>query len=347
MSASSSTVTEVQVTHCRKMGGHTDWVQNIIHLPGRKYIITCSQDGSLRLWDLESGTQIGNDWRDEGSKAGVLTIALSPNGKIVASGNSDRTVRLWDVETGRVIARWSEHTGSVLSVCWSPDGRRTVSGSRDGTARVWDVESGKTVLGPIMTGHRTVYVVAYSPDGTKIATGGDKENSVKIWDSMSGELLASTNKQPESVWSMAWTSDGKRLVYGGNIRSIRIFDTVTWQEIATLNHENISTIALSPNNRLLASASWDRTAHLWNLETNLIVGSPLQHENDVNHATFSTDGTLLVTACKDGNLYVWDIHTMLDVRRPLLTMLNDFNIALLGSSCTFLPVPATRSPLTS
>src|SRR5437588_4864991 len=119
------------------MRGHTDNVMGVVHLPNGRSIITCSTDGSLRRWDLESGAQIGDDWRDEKDETEVVCIALSPNGKAVASGSSDGTVRLWNVETEKVIAKWAGHTGGVHSVCWSADGERVVSGSYDGTARVW------------------------------------------------------------------------------------------------------------------------------------------------------------------------------------------------------------------
>lgn len=95
---------------------------------------------SLRLWDVESGKQMGEDWRDEGDKERAKTIALSPNG-------NDGTVRLWDVDsTGKVIAKWAGHTENVLRVCWNADDERVLSGSSDGTARVWDVMSGETIL---------------------------------------------------------------------------------------------------------------------------------------------------------------------------------------------------------
>lgn len=71
--------------------GHTAQVRGVVHLNGGQQIITCSRDGSLRLWDLKSSAQIGGDWRDE-NDAGVLSIALSPNGKTVASGSNDRTI---------------------------------------------------------------------------------------------------------------------------------------------------------------------------------------------------------------------------------------------------------------
>lgn len=300
------------------MRGHTKQVVGVAHLPGRQRIITCSFDGSLRLWDLESGAQIGYEWRDEWDKAGVWTMALSPNGKTVASGSEDGTVRLWDVRTRKVIAKWKEHTQAVESVCWSPYGERVVTGSFDGTARVWHVESGGLVQGlnPIETGHQHVYAVSYSPNATRIATCG--RDGIKIWDAKTGKQLTAI-KLHQLVWSLTWTSDEKKLISGSRNGSIRIFDTATWYQIAILHGhtQGIKSITLFPNDRLLASTSWDGTARLWNLDTNLQVGPPLQHEkgSDVQCAAFSADGRLLSTGCEDRNVYVWDIQAIFKLAR--------------------------------
>ena len=292
------------------MRGHTDWVRGVAHLPDGRRIITCSFDGSLRLWEIESGTQIGDD---EELWTVVYTISLSPNGKTVASGSSDGRVILWDVETKKVIARWTGHTNAVTSLCWSADGERVVSGSDDGTIRVWDVESGDTVLGPITTGHQYVYAVIYAPDETKIATGGYKKNASKIWDAKTGNLL-STITLDFPVYSLAWTSDQKKLITG-SYTLIRIIDTATWQQIGILMGHTSAVLSLSlfRNDRLLASGSYDNTARLWNLDPNLPIG-PLRilwHHNAVQSAVISADGKLLVTGCGDHNAYIWDIHTIL------------------------------------
>jgi WD40 repeat protein len=291
---------------------HTAGIRCVVHLLGSRRVITCSEDGSLRQWNLENGAQIGNDWLDEGDDVGVYTIALSPNGKTIAAGSGDGTVRLWDVEMGKVISKLTGHTLTVWTACWSADGGRMVSGSLDGTARVWDVQSGKIVLGQLIkTGHEFVYAVAYSPDMAKIATGGSNENAIKIWDVKTGDLLSAI-EQEEMVFSLAWTSDQQKLISGSENGLIRIFDTA-WQELTILEgHQNlVYAISLCPNDRLLASASWDETARLWNLDTNLQVGSPLQHEDAVNGAAISSDGKLLVTGCDDNNAQVWDVHAIL------------------------------------
>ncbi|KIK32280.1 hypothetical protein CY34DRAFT_814358, partial [Suillus luteus UH-Slu-Lm8-n1] len=306
---SSSTSKTPAIAPSQTMRGHTGWVNGVAHLPDGRLIITCSSDGSLRLWDLKSGTQIGKDWRDEND--GVFSMALSPTGERVASGCNDGKVRLWDVETRKVICKLTGHTRVVWALCWSVDGERVASGSWDGTARVWDVKRGRNIL-TIKTGHHWVWAVTYSPDSSKLATGGNEDDAVKIWDAKTGELL-NTLKHNYIVLSLAWTSDGKKLI-SGSFDPIRIFDTATWQQIGVLDgHTNsVTAISLSPNNCLLASASWDNTACLWNLDTNLPVGPPLHHEDGLRSAALSQDGKLLVTTCKNKNAYAWDVRSILE-----------------------------------
>src|SRR5882757_6060113 len=128
----------------RRFEGHTSLVDDVIHLHGGQRMMTCSWDGSLRMWNLKSGEQIGKDWRDGESQ--LKAIALSPDGKQLASGSYDGAVGLWDIDRGKVTTKWTGHTQMVRSVGWNGDGGRVLSGSDDMTARVWDVESGETIL---------------------------------------------------------------------------------------------------------------------------------------------------------------------------------------------------------
>jgi hypothetical protein len=152
-----------------------------------------------------------------------------------------------------------------------------------------------------------------------IATGGRDKNGIKIWDAKMGKLLsdleisAIEDNEYQTVWCLTWTSDQKKLIAGMEDGLIWIFDTATWQGIAVLDeHEaGVASLTLFPNDRLLASSSYDRTARLWNLDTNLPVGPPLQHEDHVQSAVLSADGKLLSTGCKDNNVYVWDIQAIL------------------------------------
>jgi WD40 repeat protein len=284
-------------------------IGRILHLPGGQRIIICSWDRSVQVWDLETDTQVGEEWEDK--DIGVHTIALSPDSKKVASGSWDGAVKLWNINTGRIIKTWTGHTKGIECVSWSPDGGRVVSGSYDGTFRVWDVENGKTILGPINIGEDDMYslrglrlgvrAVCYSPDAKMIATGG---NRLQIWDANSGESLKSFE---ELSTCLAWTSDGKTLISGRSK-----IDTATWTVLA-LCEDYVSTILLSPNNRILASTSkFEQTAQLWNFETNQPIGKTLYHPDYVESATFSADGKFLVTGCRDDHIYTWDVSAIVE-----------------------------------
>ena len=104
------------------------------------------------------------------------------------------------------------------------------------------------------------------------------------------------------------------LISGSMDRSIRTWNTTTWQQIHVLTGHTsvVCGIAISPNSPILGSASWDYTAQLWNLENGLPIGSPLQHPYNVQCVSFSTDGKLLATGCWDNNAYSWDISGILE-----------------------------------
>ncbi|KAG2757645.1 WD40 repeat-like protein [Suillus brevipes Sb2] len=314
------------ITHHQKFEGHTGIVWGAIHLPGGQRIITCSVDGSLRLWNSKTGKQTGEDWRDGDSP--VWSIALCPDGKKVVSGSLDGAVRLWDIDTGKVVTKWTGHTEGVESVCWSRDGRRVLSGSDDGTARQWEVESEETmpeplenILASIETGHNNVLAVVYSPDTTLIATSGQDgpwtgepiESSVKVWDSKTGKLVATLKGHTDIVWCLAWTKDRKTLISGSFDHSIRTWNTTNWQQTAVLDEHTsvVHAIAISPNDRILASSSYDKTARLWNLDNGQLISSPLQHADDVNCVSFSAGGKQLATGCDDNNAYIWDVAAIL------------------------------------
>jgi len=298
----------------QKFEGHIKEVHGVIHLPDGQRVMTCSIDGSLRVWNLETGGQIGNDWRD--GESGVESISL--NGKKVVSGSKDGGMKIWDLNTGKVITTWTAHTSNVTAVSWSQDGARIMSGCFDGTTRVWDVESGKTIL-EIITGFNNIftYGAIYSPDETMIATGGSnnvEKEFLKIWDAKTGELVKNLKGHTDNVTCLAWTPDGSTLISGSQDHSIRTWNTATWQQIAILTEhtDTVIAIAISPNGRILASAagSEDKTVRLWNLENDHLVASPLQHPNAVYCLSFSTDGKLLATGCRDKNAYAWDMFAI-------------------------------------
>jgi len=291
----------------RKFEGHTGLIRSVIHLTGRQRMVTCSDDGSLQEWNLETGEQIGNGLRDE--ESGVSAAVLSRNGKKIVSGGADGIVRLWDIDASKMLTKWTGHVYFISSVCWNRDGGRILGGCYDGTTMVWDAESGNTILA-IKTVHGAVYSAIYSPDEMMIASGGRSGDNgfISIWDANTGKLIAKPEGHIGNVCCLAWTADGKTLISGSDDSSIRTWNTTTWQQINVLTGHTqvVFALTLSPNGRILASASCDRTARLWNLENSQPIGTPLQHPDAVACVSFSMDGKLLATGCFDNNAYSWD-----------------------------------------
>ncbi|KAG1733753.1 WD40-repeat-containing domain protein, partial [Suillus lakei] len=131
----------------------------------------------------------------------------------------------------------------------------------------------------------------------------DKSIMIEIWDANTTELVATLKGQTSFVHCLAWTTDGKTLISG----------TTTWKEIAVLDAHttSVTAIAISPNGRILASTSSDRTARLWNLDNSQPVGSPLEHANIVTCVSFSANGKLIATGCYDHNAYTWDVSALI------------------------------------
>ncbi|NOT30246.1 MAG: WD40 repeat domain-containing protein [Planctomycetes bacterium] len=109
--------------------------------PDDRWLATGDRDGSVRLWEVESGTLvttlIGHDLQ-------VLTLAFSPDGTRLASGGRDKTIRLWDMRTFAAVGMLGDHTDHVASLAW--DGERLISSSGDDTARIWEPEPVRTRL---------------------------------------------------------------------------------------------------------------------------------------------------------------------------------------------------------
>src|SRR5258706_261554 len=144
--------------------GHAGPIMSVIYLPNGTRVVTGSYDETIRIWDAELGTTIGEPLT--GHNGHVYSFAHSPDGQHIISGSHDCTIRIWDAETGAPVGDPLEgHTDPVMSVAYSPDGQHIISGSCDDTIRIWDAETDAPVGDPLEGHTDWVRSIAYSPDG--------------------------------------------------------------------------------------------------------------------------------------------------------------------------------------
>jgi eukaryotic-like serine/threonine-protein kinase len=111
------------------------------------------------------------------------------------------------------------------------------------------------------------------------------------------------------VWAIAFSPDGKLLATGDDAGLLRLWDTVTGQQIAEMREHKkfIWHVAFSPDGKVLATASGDRTAKLWETATQKEISTLRGHTQRVNAVEFSPDGKRVASSADDSTARVWDV----------------------------------------
>jgi WD40 repeat protein len=112
----------------RQLEGHTEFVLAVAVTPDSRCAVSASDDGTLRLWDLQSGRTIR---QLEGHTEFVLAVAVTPDGCRAVSASDDQTLQLWDLESGKEIAAFTAESG-INSCAVSPDGQTIIAGEYSG-----------------------------------------------------------------------------------------------------------------------------------------------------------------------------------------------------------------------
>ncbi|MCH8047275.1 MAG: PD40 domain-containing protein [Planctomycetes bacterium] len=266
--------------------------------PDGKRIADARDDGSLVLWDAETGDMlrtihIPSKW---GSK-NIFSVAFSPDGKRLACGTG-KLLSVVDTETGEKLLALA-FKGRVYSLAWSPDGKQLAVGNDDfGRSEVplWDAESGQQIK--TLKGHTSrIHAVAWSPDGKLLATAG-YDRVAHIWDVASGESLHSLPHSGQ-IWTVAFSPDGRSLATGTHSSQTTVWDVSTGAKLQSFQGHagRVGSVAWHPDGKRLASASYDGTVKIWKIRAQ--DASP-GFGDDTQRVAWSPDDRLL--ACEtDGD----------------------------------------------
>jgi WD40 repeat protein/tRNA A-37 threonylcarbamoyl transferase component Bud32 len=232
-------------------------------------------DGRIRL--LRPPAELLAEIPTPAEGNGVSALAFSPDGKVLASGYgySVETIHLWNTATGEPLARLEGHRSSVSALLFAADGRTLYSASADQTLRAWDIQERRQLAR--WQGHTDgITGLALAPEGRALVScAGD--GTVRVWNLSSQQRASSHVVLPIRVapYGAPFTHDSRRLLTASATFPVTFWDVATARAVESIlplgtNHHSV---ALSPDDRLVAAGSLDGVLQIWDRHEHRLVRS--------------------------------------------------------------------------
>ncbi len=273
------------------------------------------------------GNSIGNwkppDWSEKigyvnGIADGRPTLAFSPDGQMAAFTVDHR---LFIYNHGQIVQDDSQGQGSIFSMAWGLTGTRlrhklSQTEAELPTLIMPTVHTNPAVQIPypklILVGHTDrVNSVAFSPDG-KSALTGSSDNTARLWELGSGQILQTFSGHTGPVNSVAFSPDGKTALTGGDDKTARLWDAANGHLLRTFSGhtDKVFAVAFSPDGKTVLTGSADATAILWDTQTGTQKVVLAGRNGNLNYSVaFSPDGKTVATAGENHTTQLWDSQT--------------------------------------
>lgn len=326
---------------------HSGWVGALEFLPDGRHAISGSADRLLKVWDLVSGVELASlKGAAEGIKPDG--VRLSGDGRLALSVDFSDTVSVWrlpDFERGdvspappgqsrrnpsatptgrqRLGGAAAFHTPTarelfdgavmhadpdVVMVCADPSRNRAVTAHKDRSICLWNLQSGATVH-RYRTRSAVVSLAISDASGLAlVATDGD--GSIEIFDLKTGEPRTAIPAHDSGIGSLTMTHGGTRAI-STSWSELKVWDVSARREVLSVTDFSgpVSSVAVAPNGRRLATGYGDGSIEVWDLRTGKLVWWTKAFAKP-DQLAFSLDGRKLVcTQAWQTELIVWDAYT--------------------------------------
>jgi transcription initiation factor TFIID subunit 5 len=185
-----------------------------------KWLLSCSGDGSIILWSLDTFQPMV---KYKGHTGPVWSVSWGPYGHYFVSGGYDKLGRIWTTDKLHPLRLLAGHDKDVEVVAYHPNSAYVFTASPDKTVRMWAVQTGNAVR--MFTSHTSaITALACSGDG-KVLASADDTGAIILWNLATGKRLKQMRGHGKGgVWSLSWSAESTVLVSGGADGTVRVWD---------------------------------------------------------------------------------------------------------------------------
>ncbi len=316
----------------------------VLDSQGKKFV-TVSLDKTLRLWDVDAGmlqiqkytgkhcvpeicfvpntqklaivnshvefwdTETGNYFPTRAHSQRINSIAISSDGKIAASCSPDLSIRFWNTENGQECNNAIlGHDTNISQIAFHPTRAILASGCWDGYVHFWDISTGQKSF-PSLNGSG-VNVLAFSPDGKFLASGGGDGKGLYLWEWEQQSIVVPPLLKQNYIRAIAFSPDSTLMAIatsepGSEVWLWDMSNKILQPKPIVLKSDRITGISFHSNGKILATACSDGKAELWNIPDGKPQGIALKHKAPVSSVLFNSDGLTLATISEQ-SIFIWD-----------------------------------------